>query len=241
MKIRIVTLKQAIELVKAHEPLFIWEIIEQLESCVYNRKIRNETNPNDGLSDELKNQQLNLINTLDTDKIIEKLGAFSDEVLVYEGETKLKELILDKTIVIINGDLVVEQSIKDNYDDDCLFIVLGNVKVESIVTYSWMFISGNLTCENVTICDSSSNKTMFVCGNMRSKTILENGHSIIVGGKLNVEDIYYISKYSVQDENGFIEANSKTPIQEILNEDQSYMNLDKALDYLDKGGTKFTV
>ncbi len=241
MKIKILTLKQAIKLVKAHKPLFKWEIIEQLESSVYNRKIKNKTNSNDLLSDYLKNKQLDFINTLESDKIIEKLEQFSDGILVYDGKTELKELVIEKSIILINGDLIVNHIIKDNYNNDCLFIVLGNLEVESIITYSWMFISGNLTCKNVLICDSSRNKSMFVCGNMNSKTILEIGHSIIVGGKLNAENICYNSEYNIQDENGFVETNIKIPIAEIVEDGKNYVNLNKAINHLNEGGILFTI
>lgn len=176
-----------------------------------------------------------------TDEIVEQLKAFYDiepNILIHREDISISTLIVGKKIVLVNGDLTVEGIIEDSYKaESSLLIVLGNVKCKSLITLSAIMITGDLIIDNVLLGDSLCDYTLNVGGNLKTETILNYGHSIIVNKKIKANYIY--SNDTVDDENGDVESNLEEEdlIKKIT--DESSPDLLKTIKYIKSGGAVF--
>src|SRR5690349_5739227 len=76
---------------------------------------------------------------------LKPLAEMRGKLICYDGDVELPELKVGTAVVIVNGNLNVTGNISDCDDEDCtLLIVLGNVKCKNLLTYSAMFITGDL-------------------------------------------------------------------------------------------------
>lgn len=161
---------------------------------------------------------------------------------LHEGNTQLEQLLVGKHIVMVNGNLQVAEGVKDsNGVDASLLIVLGDLDCKSLMTFSHIFVLGDLSVSNVLLADSGCNHTLKVGGNLTAATILEYGHCIIAGKKIKAKDIYSFN--AIEDQKGGVKSNlkEKALIDELV--DTSYgeriADRDKTISYIENGGTTF--
>jgi hypothetical protein len=210
---------------------------------------------NDKIKNRIKTNDKNLENAIElickneselNGEITEELEAFygrNNKIIdLHSGDTLLENLSVGNAICLINGNLIVKNTIEDSQEvDSTLLIVLGDVKCKNLITSSSIFIKGNLSVENVILADSGCNLTLTVLGDIKTKTILEYGHSINGYKKVKAKNIFSFN--SIEDEKGAIEANltSEDLVDEIveIDNDERIENLSNTIDFIKNGGTKF--
>lgn len=139
-----------------------------------------------------------------------ELNAFaevSDKITCYYGNVDLPELKVGDDILIVNGNLNVAGNISDcDGVDSSLLIVLGNVKCKNLLTFSAMHITGDLHVDHTLLGDSLNDYQCNIGGNLQARTIIENGHWIIVQGEATFQYLYD-SHCKVKDRNGELKPN----------------------------------
>jgi predicted DNA-binding WGR domain protein len=237
-----------------------FESIEKAEK-EYNKLIAEKTkkgykNNNNLNNEKMENsKKINLEEALElisqtnselNEEIIDELKPFyeitDENIVLYSGDTDLKDFLVGNDICIINGNLTVNNLIEDcNEVDSSLLIVLGNVKCKNLITLSSMHITGDLIVDNVILGDSLCDYALNVGGNIKTETILDYGHSIVSFKKITAATIFSFN--SIEDEKGTIEANltSEDLVDEIveIDNDERIENLSKTIDFIKNGGTKF--
>jgi hypothetical protein len=175
--------------------------------------------------------------------IIEELNYFyEDDIIVYSGNTELKKLAVGRDIVIVDGDLMVNESIEDCDECDAsLLVVLGNLSCKNIITMSSILIAGNLDVENAILGDSLCDHILLVEGDIKATAILDFGHHIKAKKRITAKDIYSFN--AIEDKNGRVKENLK--VEDLADEivisrgGERTASLGNTIDYIKKGGTIF--
>jgi hypothetical protein len=176
------------------------------------------------------------------DVIFEALDYFDDNVIVYSGNTELKKLAVGSEVVIVDGDLTVNETITDcNKCDLSLLVVFGNLSCKNIITMSSILIAGNLDVENAIVADSLCDHVLFVEGDIKAKAILDYGHHIKAKKRITAKEIHSFN--AVEDKNGRVKENLKLKdladeIVDIEDGDRT-ASLGNTIDYIKKGGEIF--
>jgi len=173
---------------------------------------------------------------------LEAFGEFVQEgdsqIVLYQGDTTLARLAVGSDIVLVNGNLSVEDTLEDCDGVDCsLLIVLGNVVARNLINYSQICITGNLTVHQVIIANSLCDYSLDVGGNLQAETILEHGQWFDVQGKVRADFIY--AWHSSHARKGVLEANLSAEDLVDAIKDDGNLDTGKAIDYLMQGNSVF--
>jgi hypothetical protein len=199
-------------------------------------------------------QVLKLIKGTKLTNALEILNGYDEddlEFLYYEGEAQFAELSLEESVIVINGNLVIDETITD--DEFTMLIVLGDLKCKNIVTMANIFVSGNVTIQNVFIGDSILDGVTEIGGDLIVNSIIEIEHTIKIYGELKANFIHTFGNST--DKNGeimpnivsgvlkdkfpelYIEGVSFSLADEISEGD--YFDVNKAREFIENGGTNF--
>ncbi len=212
-------------------------------------------NSKDKIKNKTKTKEINLEEAIElinknksvfNEDIIQELHAFYEInggiIELHAGNVSLEDLLIGNDICIVNGNLIVENTIEDCDEvDSSLLIILGDVKCKNLITMSSIFITGDLSVDNVILGDSLCDYILSVGGNIKTETILDYGHCIISNKKIKAQNIFSFN--SIEDENGVVEANltRENLVDKIIeiDNDERIEQLGETIDFIKNGGTKF--
>ncbi len=212
-------------------------------------------NSKDKIKNKTKTKEINIEEAIElinknksvfNEDIIQELHTFYEinggNIELHAGSVSLEDLLVGNDICIVNGNLIVENTIEDCDEvDSSLLIILGDVKCKNLITMSSIFITGDLSVDNVILGDSLCDYILSVGGNIKTETILDYGHCIISNKKIKAQNIFSFN--SIEDENGVVEANltRENLVDKIveIDNDERIEQLGETIDFIKNGGTKF--
>lgn len=132
---------------------------------------------------------------------------YERKIICYNGNTELSELKVGEAVVIVNGNLHVTGIISDcDGEDLTLLIVLGDVTCKNLLTFSTVFITGDLKVAHTLLGDSANDCTCKIGGNLEVRSIIEGGHWITVQGEAKFQ--YFFNMHcEAEDKNGKLKPN----------------------------------
>ena len=170
----------------------------------------------------------------------------------------MSKLILNDVITIVNGNLTVNGLIEEGEENDySMLVVLGNVNCKNLISTQTIFIIGELNVEHLIVGQSGLDGFLNVDGNVNANTIIESEHNFEIKGEINAnyistfDNINYkkgISKPNLVDNvllqkmkdfpNDYKGIEYKEMNDNIL--EDGFFDLEKAIEYVKKGGEIFT-
>ena len=189
---------------------------------------------------------------------IESFYEISEEIFIYNENTEMSELILNDVITIVNGNLTVNGLIEEGEENDySMLVVLGNVNCKNLISTQTIFIIGELNVEHLIVGQSGLDGFLNVDGNVNANTIIESEHNFEIKGEINAN---YISTFdNINHKKGISKPNlvDNVLLQKIkdfpndykgieykeMNDnilEDGFFDLEKAIEYVKKGGEIFT-
>ncbi|QSQ20439.1 leucine-rich repeat domain-containing protein [Pyxidicoccus parkwayensis] len=115
-------------------------------------------------------------------------GITEQGVLFHEGDLEADSLVVGPRPLVVSGSVRLKGLLSDGHAaDHTLLVVLGDLEVENVATFSAMFIAGNARIRGLLFGDSLGDDVFCVGGGLTARTLVEEHHHIEVYGALDVD------------------------------------------------------
>ncbi|WP_342380535.1 leucine-rich repeat domain-containing protein [Myxococcus stipitatus] len=115
-------------------------------------------------------------------------GVSQGEVLLHEGDLVADALVVGPTPLVVTGSVRLQGLLEDGHQaDHTLLVVLGDLEVEHVVTFSAIFVAGKVSIRGLLVGDSLGDDVFCVGGGLTARALVEAHHHIRVLGPLDVE------------------------------------------------------
>ncbi|WP_044890796.1 leucine-rich repeat domain-containing protein [Myxococcus hansupus] len=117
-------------------------------------------------------------------------GVSGEDVLFHEGDLQADSLVVGPRPLIVSGSVRLKGLLQDGHAaDHTLLVVLGDLEVENVATFSAMFIAGDVRIQGLLFGDSYGDDVFCVGGGLTARALIEQHHHIGVSGPLDVDVI----------------------------------------------------
>ncbi|AGC43890.1 hypothetical protein MYSTI_02574 [Myxococcus stipitatus DSM 14675] len=115
-------------------------------------------------------------------------GVSQGEVLLHEGDLVADSLVVGPKSLVVSGSVRLEGLLEDGHQaDHTLLVVLGDLEVENLATFSAIFVAGKVSIRGLLVGDSLGDDVFCVGGGLKARALVEAHHHIQVMGPLDVE------------------------------------------------------
>ncbi|QDE99017.1 leucine-rich repeat domain-containing protein [Myxococcus xanthus] len=115
-------------------------------------------------------------------------GVTGEGVLFHEGDLEADSLVVGPRPLVVSGSVRLKGLLEDGHAaDHTLLVVLGDLEVENVATFSAMFVAGNVRIRGLLFGDSLGDDIFWVGGALTARALVEEHHHIEVHGALDVE------------------------------------------------------
>ncbi|MFE8597786.1 leucine-rich repeat domain-containing protein [Archangium violaceum] len=115
-------------------------------------------------------------------------GITEQGVLFHEGGVEADSLVVGPRPLVVSGSVRVKGLLSDGHAaDHTLLVVLGDLEVENVATFSAIFIAGNARIRGLLFGDSLGDDVFCVGGGLTARTLVEEHHHVHVYGALDVD------------------------------------------------------
>ncbi|GHH04796.1 hypothetical protein GCM10012319_74330 [Comamonas sp. KCTC 72670] len=115
-------------------------------------------------------------------------GVSEKGVLFHEGDLEADSLVIGPRPLVVSGNVRLKGRLEDGHAaDHTLLVVLGDLEVENVATFSAMFIAGNVRIRGLLFGNSYGDDVFCVGGGLKARAIVEQHHHIWVNGPLDVD------------------------------------------------------
>ncbi|MCY1017094.1 leucine-rich repeat domain-containing protein [Pyxidicoccus sp. MSG2] len=115
-------------------------------------------------------------------------GTTEQVVLIHEGDLEADSLVVGPQPLVVTGSVRLKGLLEDGHEaDHTLLVVLGDLEVENVATFSAMFIAGNVRIRGMLFGDSLGDDVFCVGGGLKARTLVEEHHHLHVYGALDVD------------------------------------------------------
>lgn len=115
-------------------------------------------------------------------------GVSEKGVLFHEGDLEADSLVIGPRPLVVSGSIRLKSLLEDGHAaDHTLLVVLGDLEVENVATFSAMFIAGNARIRGLLFGDSYGDDVFCVGGGLKARALVEQHHHLRVLGPLDVD------------------------------------------------------
>jgi hypothetical protein len=115
-------------------------------------------------------------------------GTVEQVVLFHEGDLEADSLVVGPQPLVVSGSVRLKGLLEDGHKaDHTLLVVLGDLEVENVATFSAMFVAGNARIRGMLFGDSLGDDVFCVGGGLKARTLVEEHHHLEVHGPLDVD------------------------------------------------------
>jgi hypothetical protein len=115
-------------------------------------------------------------------------GITDKGVLFHEGDLETDSLVVGPLPLVVSGSVRLKGLLEDGHAaDHTLLVVLGDLEVENVATFSAMFIAGNVRIRGLLFGDSLGDDVLCVGGGLTARALVEEHHHLQVHGALDVD------------------------------------------------------
>ncbi|MCP3137079.1 leucine-rich repeat domain-containing protein [Pyxidicoccus xibeiensis] len=126
-------------------------------------------------------------------------GITAEGVLFHEGDLEADSLVIGPRPLVVSGNVRLKGLLEDGHAaDHTLLVVLGDLDVENVATFSAMFVAGNARIRGLLFGDSLGDDVFCVAGGLKARVLVEEHHHLQVHGALDV-DVLVGSKLTAPD------------------------------------------
>ncbi len=115
-------------------------------------------------------------------------GITEQGVLFHEADLEADSLVVGPLPLVVSGSVRLKGLLEDGHAaDHTLLVVLGDLEVENVATFSAMFIAGNVRIRGLLFGDSLGDDVFCVAGGLTARALVEEYHHLQVHGTLDVD------------------------------------------------------
>src|SRR5215217_1749980 len=101
-------------------------------------------------------------------------GVTDEGVLLHEGDLEADSLVVGPRPLVVSGSVRLKGLLEDGHAaDHTLLVVLGDLEVENVATFSAMFIAGNVRIRGLLFGDSLGDDVFSVAGGLKARALVE--------------------------------------------------------------------
>ncbi|MFP2924641.1 leucine-rich repeat domain-containing protein [Pyxidicoccus sp. 3LG] len=114
-------------------------------------------------------------------------GISGASVLLHEGDLEADSLVVGPKPLVVSGSLRLKGLLEDGHAaDHTLLVVLGDLEVENVATFSAIFVAGDARVRGLVFGDSLGDDIFCVGGGLKARALVEEHHHFEARGALDV-------------------------------------------------------